>query len=461
MDDTATIAAISTPAGEGGIGIVRISGPRALPVAEAVFKPSSGRSPLDFPTHTIHHGTISDPLTGEAIDEALLMIMRAPRSYTGEDVVEIQGHGGPATMEAILESALQAGARLADPGEFTRRAFMGGRLDLAQAEAVIDLIRSRTEEARKAALTQLSGRLSVEVAHLRESLLGLVAEVEASLDLEEEEFQGISTDKLTSRAEEIRRGILSLVERSREGSLYQEGLKAVIAGKPNVGKSSLLNALLEEERAIVTPRPGTTRDTIEEFINLGGIPVKIVDTAGIHEARCEIEMEGVRRSVREVTNSPLVILVLDASKPIGPEDARIADLARGKNALIALNKTDLPGKTDRETVLGTFPGPPVIDISCVTHKGLEKLREALQQAATSGVNISGNPELTANRRHRQALSRAADLLASSTEAASRGMPLDASAADLRSALDALGEITGETATEDILKAIFQNFCVGK
>ncbi len=458
MDDT--IAAISTPAGEGGIGIIRVSGPGALAVAGKVFT-TRHTPPGDLPTHTIHHGHALHPGTGDILDEALLLVMLGPHSFTGEDVVEIQCHGGWTTTSLILEAALEAGARLASPGEFTRRAFLNGRLDLAQAESVIEIIRARTEAGQKAALSRLSGGLSAEIRRLKNVLMDLVAGTEASLDHEEEEIEAPDPEALAGALGGLSEEIRGLLEKSREGSLYQDGLKAVIIGRPNVGKSSLFNALLEEERAIVTPLPGTTRDIIGEYIAIRGIPVKIVDSAGIREAGCEIEMEGVRRSLRELTTSPVVIMVLDSSQGITPEDRRIFKMFSGKKALIALNKCDLPGGIDREEANRAFPGRGVISMSCLTHQGLEELREALYRAATSGLEVTGSPEVTANIRHRDVLRRSADLLSKAVWTLEAGLALDAAAGDMRLALEALGEITGETATEDILDAVFSNFCIGK
>ncbi len=461
MNRPDTIAAISTPLGEGGIGIIRLSGPEALPVALRVFTSPSGSVRPEIHSHTVHYGFVRHPVSGEHIDEVLLLYLRAPRSFTGEDVVEFQGHGGPAATSAVLEAVLLGGARLAEPGEFTRRAFLHGRLDLSQAEAVLDLIRARTEAARKMAFAGLTGALSREVEALQEEIMGLTAELEAALDHDEDELDPLPPERLRSLLEGVADRLHHLRKVSRESALYREGIKAVIAGRPNVGKSSLLNALLGEEKAIVTPHPGTTRDSVEGWLSVRGVPVMLVDGAGIREAGCDIEREGVLRAVRQVQSAPVVLLVMDASTELGPEDRAILELASASRSLIVLNKIDLPRKVTVDLLHGEFPGVPVVEISCALRQGLDTLEEVLHQLITAGMELLAQPGLSANARQREILERAGERLDGAREAVREGRALDAVAADLRLAREALGEITGETAPEDLLDLIFSRFCCGK
>src|SRR5712692_9949685 len=337
-----TICAVATPPGEGGIGIIRLSGEKAIDIASAVFVGSGGRTVRDYKTHTLHHGELRAPDTGERIDEVLVAVMKAPRSYTCEDVVEFHCHGGPLVLRLGLEALMQSGARLAEPGEFTKRAFLNGRLDLAQAEAVMDLISARSETGLRVALEQLRGSLSEELGRLREGLVRLLVEVEAGIDFSDEDITFISAQGLAEGVTAVRERIAHLIRTAEEGRIVREGVTAALVGRPNVGKYSLLNALAKADRAIVTPVPGTTRDVLEEFVNVRGIPVRLLDTAGLRETVDVVEREGVRRSHDALARAELVLTVLDGNEPLGAEDRRLLELVKDKAAILVVNKADLP-----------------------------------------------------------------------------------------------------------------------
>ena len=455
-----TIAAISTPQGEGGISIVRLSGPDSIRIVESIFKPARRRRLSRVKSHTLTYGHIIDPSTGEVIDEVLVSVMRAPHTYTREDVVEINCHGGALVTQKVLELVLERGARLAEPGEFTKRAFLNGRIDLSQAEAVIDLIRAKTELSLKAAASMLSGELSKKVEGMREELLNLLAEVEASVDFPDEDLDFLPPEELKRRMEGVARQMEELIETADEGRILREGVRTVIAGKPNVGKSSLLNRLLREDRAIVTDIPGTTRDSIEEYLNIGGIPIRIVDTAGIRVTDDPVEREGVRRSVRQIELADLVIAVFDASQPLSEEDMELVRLISGKTALVVLNKIDLPLRIDVGK-LEELTGRKPIRISALKEIGLDELKNEMVKLITRGrVPLSESP-IAINARHKDALKRALESLRFAIESVDQGMPPEIVAVDLRGALDCLGEIVGAVTTEEVLDRIFSQFCIGK
>lgn len=450
-----TIAAISTPPGEGGVGIVRLSGPGAVQTASALFVSPHGRSPLTHPRQRVFHGHIHDA-AGRVLDEVLLHVMRAPRSYTREDVVEINAHGGPAPLRAILEEALRHGCRLARPGEFTQRAFLNGRLDLVQAEAVIDRIRARTDAALRAANAAASGELSAEMRRLRETLADALARADAAVDFPEEDLPELVDaaffDRLRGAAEDMRR----LLDTARAGRLYREGAEVAVIGRPNVGKSSLFNALLRDTRAIVSPTPGTTRDALGEQAQFGGVPVRLVDTAGIRDADNDIERQGVDLARRALRSAQVIVLVLDAADGWTPEDRLLADETVGTvPVILAANKTDLaPAPAEGHGNLA-----PPLAVSAKTGAGLRELEEALAAALLGGAAPrEGGPQLT--RLHQE------DSLRRTLESVERalhapeGAP-ECLASDLRAALHALGEITGETTPEDLLDRIFSAFCIGK
>ncbi len=452
-----TIAAVATPLGEGGLAVVRLSGPQALAVADRVFVPAGASSlkPSSAPSHTLHYGHVTR--RGRPVDEALLAVMRAPRTYTREHVVEISCHGGLMAARLVLDTVLEQGARLALPGEFTRRAFLNGRLDLAQAEAVADLIHSRTELALAAAHEQLAGRLSQRVNALRDDLMGILAHVEAHIDFPEED---IAPDTQAQLLERLAAGVTSmdeLLSTAHEGQVLRRGVRAVIVGRPNVGKSSLLNRLLGHDRAIVSPIPGTTRDTIEETANVRGIPVVFVDTAGLREAADAIEGEGVRRSRQALARAELILHVLDASQPLDDEDRRFLVESAARTQIVVCNKADLPQRLDP----ALLPKAKTVQVSCATGQGLEALKDAIRHSVWSGEIQAEMLQVTINARHQDALRRARAAAEQSRAALQAGESLELAAMDLRIAVNAIGEIVGKTTTEDLLDAIFSQFCIGK
>lgn len=454
-----TIAAIATAPGEAGIGIVRTSGPRALECALALFRrPQALPAPPE--SHRAYYGLVVRPETGEKLDECVLTYFAAPRSYTGEDVVELACHGSNLVLATVLRGLLQAGARLAAPGEFTQRAFLNGRLDLAEAEAVIDVIRAHTDAALRIATGQLSGRLSREIAALRHALITLLAEIEAAIDFPED-VDPPADGEVARRAAEVRGRADALLRTADAGRLYREGAALVLAGRPNVGKSSLLNALLREERAIVTEVPGTTRDVIEESLNLRGIPLRAIDTAGLRETEDRVEALGVERTRAQLAAADLVVWVLDASEGITDADRRIAEELRDRRVVVAANKADLGDAVDQEAVVALLGSEaPLTRLSARTGQGMEAL-EALVAETLLGGGITPESIWVSNARHESRLRTAQDALDRAIEASEAGFDQAAVALDLRLAAEALGEITGETVTEETISQIFARFCVGK
>lgn len=450
MPDRDTISAISTPPGEAGIGIVRISGPDAVKIAEKLF--ISPKNSV-MKSHAVIYGFIKDPESGQRVDEVLLTVMRAPHTYTKEDVIEINCHGGLLPLRRVLELTLKEGARLAVPGEFTKRAFLNGRIDLSQAEAALDLIRAKTEESERIALEQLTGGLSEKINALREKTLSVCAHIEAYIDFPEEEIEPASISEIKKDITDTIDDISALSASYNEGRFFREGLKVAIAGRPNVGKSSLLNALLQRDRAIVTEMPGTTRDVIEEYLNIEGLPLRIMDTAGIRQAHDMAEEEGVKRSLQAVKDADLVLGILDSSMPLKDGDMKLIETLRGKNSILVLNKTDLP-----EAMIELPHDMPSVRVSAKTGEGLEALKEAifnscLRKGRTEGVMVT-------NLRHKTALDASETALKAALNAIET-RPLEITAMELREALDRLGEIVGAVTTEDILNRIFSEFCIGK
>lgn len=453
-----TIAAVATPVGEGGVGIVRVSGPDSERIAAEIFERSRGRNGK-LRSHTLHYGAIREPRSGELIDEVLLAVMRRPRSYTGEDVVEIHCHGGPFLVRRVLELVLSRGARHAEPGEFTKRAFLNGRLDLAQAEAVLDLVRARTEKGMRLALDQAQGGLSKWVGELREELLDILVQVEAAIDFPEEDIELLARKELAKKIESLREKIAGLIASYEWGRLFREGAKVCIAGRPNVGKSSLLNALLGEERVIVTPVPGTTRDVIEESINLGGLPVVLWDTAGIRASVDQVEKIGVGFSLSRLEAADAALVVLDGSCPLSPEDGLVLDAVRRKKGLAVANKSDLPQRLDLVAARALLDGKPILLVSAKLGEGLDKLRHELRELL---IGADREPTVVVtNLRHKAALKCAEKLLAEATATLSRGLPAEIVAVDLQEAKEALEEVVGLVTNDNILERIFNQFCIGK
>jgi tRNA modification GTPase len=468
LDDT--IAAIATPLGEGGLAVIRISGPAALAVADRCFVPAGrhARKPSAAPSHTIHYGRVVR--AGQTVDEVLCAVMRAPRTYTREDVVEITCHGGILPAKTVLDTVLESGARLAEPGEFTRRAFLNGRLDLAQAEAVADLIHARTELALAAANEQLAGKLSQRIHRLRDDLLRTLAHIEAHIDFPEEDIAPDTRAQLESRLEQGVALMDELLRTADEGRILRRGIRAAIVGRPNAGKSSLLNQLLGQDRAIVSPIPGTTRDTIEETANIRGLPVVFVDTAGLREARDEIEREGIRRGRESLARAEFILHVLDASQPLTAEDEKYFAEFAGKQRILVRNKIDLPVNLSRASLWPSdgagatgdrLPAPPVVDVCCLTGQGIEALKDAIKSLVWSGAIQAGMMQAMINSRHQDALRRAREAAVRALDALRANLSLEFVAVDLRIAVNAVGEIVGQTATEDLLDVIFSQFCLGK
>jgi tRNA modification GTPase len=455
FDDT--IAAIATPLGEGGLAVIRLSGPQAVAIADRSFSPRGKASlrPSAAATHTIHFGHVVR--AGQVIDEALFAVMRAPRTFTREDVVEITCHGGLLPAKLVLDTVVANGARLAEPGEFTRRAFLNGRIDLAQAEAVADVIHSRTELALRAANEQLAGKLSQRINRLRDDMVEALAHVEAQIDFPEEDIAPDTKDRLVARLQGAIGFMNELLRTAEEGQILRRGIRAAIVGRPNAGKSSLLNQLLGRDRAIVSPLPGTTRDTIEETANVRGIPVVFIDTAGLREARDEIEAEGVRRSRQSLHEAELILHVLDLSQALTGADRGDHAEFRGKKRLVVLNKLDLHPQAPMPLDLDA----PVIGVSCLTGEGIEALKDAIKQLVWSGEVQAEMLQVMINSRHQDALNRARAATVRAFESFRQDQTLELVAVDLRIAVNAVGEIVGKTATEDLLDVIFSQFCIGK
>ena len=455
------IAAIATPVGESAIGIVRISGPDAVKIAEKVLKTKDNASGK-WENRRMNYGYVRSGDTGEIIDEALFCYMAAPRSYTREDVVEINCHGGIVPLKKTLELVLASGARLAEPGEFTKRAFLNGRLDLAQAEAVIDLIRIKTDKGLNMALSQLKGELSGKINTLNDNLLDLLAKIEAENDFPDEQHSGDLNQEILKTGAALLRDLESLIEGARTGIIFREGIRAAIIGRPNVGKSSLLNALLKQNRAIVTNVPGTTRDVIEETANIKGVPVCLMDTAGVRETSDIVEIIGVQRTKEVIDQVDLVLAVFDGSSPLSSEDRVILKIIEDKKHIQIINKTDL-GLSDGFVTKfeKNRTQAAAIQLSIKTGEGLDRLEESIAEAVFNGVDGNATDILVTNIRHKAALEKAAVHLKEALEGLKNGVPIDITAIDLREAWEKLGEITGAVVTEDLLERIFRDFCVGK
>jgi tRNA modification GTPase len=458
LDDT--IAAIATALGEGGIGVVKVSGPEAHAIAKGLFVPASpnGGASQAAPLmpRRLTFGHIRNPRSGEVVDEVLVAYMPAPHSYTRQDVVEIQAHGGIVPLRQILKLVLMAGARLAEPGEMTLRAFVNGRLDLAQAEAVLDVIQARTEAALRVATEQLGGKLSNQVRTVRAQLVHLLAYLEASIDFVEDD---IPSQEVIPPLQETAGALQDMLASADRGLIYRQGIRTAIVGRPNVGKSSLLNALLRGERAIVTPIPGTTRDTLEETINVQGMPLVLVDTAGIRNATDdEVERVGVARSRSALERADMALLVVDGSQALDEADQDIATLIGHKPGLLVINKCDLP---QVELPSDLLSAAPRLKVSALTGEGITDLEDAIVELVFGGAVTSADTPLVSNPRHQASLKRALDHVQAAQGGQMGGLSPDLVAIDVREAVDALGEITGETVSEDLLEAIFSDFCIGK
>jgi len=456
-DTTDTIAQVITAQTRGAVAIVRLSGPDSVNIVKKIFKNKNfAKNPE---SHRIYYGKIVDEKT--EIDEVLVSLMLSPKSYTKEDVAEINCHGGPALTQRILAIAIKAGARPAEPGEFTKRAFLNGRIDLSQAEAVCDLINSGAEAARKTAYSQLNGHLKTKITHFREAVLSMTAGIEASLDFPEHELEAVNIKIVSRKAREVLDEINALIQTADYGRLIHNGIETAIAGRPNVGKSSLINAILQRDYAIVTQTPGTTRDILQASVDISGIVLNITDMAGIRDAKDEIERLGVGRAVDYLENAELVLFVLDGSEALTKDDAGIFNLIRGKKAIVVINKNDLKIKIDIKKVRDLAGDMPVVEISAKENTGLEQLYSHINDLFLT-EDIATNTEFSIYRqRHTQALKRAAKALKTVLETAAAGMSEDFLTGDLTDAYAALGEITGESLADDIIDKIFNEFCLGK
>jgi len=455
LDDT--ITAISTAVGEGSVGIVRLSGPKALTIADAIFVGKNGLKPSQFKTYTMHYGKIV--WAGQMLDEVILTLMRTPHSYTREDVVEINCHGGIVALRKILDSVLENGCRLANPGEFTRRAFLNGRIDLAQAEAVIDIIRAKTDSALKLSLEQLRGSLSKEIGKIRQALLDILVILEANIDFPEEDFKQQDLEGISQGLASVRMQLNRLLDSAKTGRILRDGIHVVICGKPNVGKSSLLNALLKKERSIVTPVAGTTRDSIEEVIDIKGIPVRIVDTAGILKPRNLIEKKAVWRAKIHINSADLIIILFDANRRLNGDDWKLIKKVKNKTVIAVINKIDLKGHIQKEEILKVFH--KVVELSAKKTKNIDLLEDAFCELVYKGKLRHPEFMLVSNLRHINALKEAQKLLSNAMVALADKLPLEFLTQDLKDASVHLDKILGKDFSGDLLDRIFADFCIGK
>jgi len=454
-----TIAAVSTALGEGGIAIIRVSGPDSIAQVGRLFR---SRIPLsEAESHTVHYGHIVSPVDGEKLEEVLVTVMRAPRSFTTEDVVEISAHGGVISVRRVMDLLLQQDIRLAEPGEFTKRAFLNGRIDLSQAEAVIDLIRSKSDRAFSVALKQVGGSLSQRIHALRQTLIETLAHIEVNIDYPEHDVESFTADLIKSKSLEVMEGINRLLKTANEGKILREGITTAIVGRPNVGKSSLLNALARENKAIVTDIPGTTRDVIEEYVTINNIPLKLLDTAGIRETMDVVEKIGVERSRVAVTEADLILLVLNANEPLHEDELALMEQMSGRQCIVIMNKMDLPSKLDQEMLLRYFEPSNIVPMSVLEEEGLDKLEDAISALFFGGKLESGDLTYVSNVRHIALLKKAHQSLQDAYEAADQLIPIDMIQIDVRLAWEQLGEIVGDTAADSLLDQIFSQFCLGK
>lgn len=456
-----TIVAISTPLGEGGIGIVRLSGKSSIEIAQKLFKSPRNKKLSEIKSHTLTYGFVTDPETGINVDEALFTVMKAPNTYTCEDIVEINCHGGILPLRNTLSLLLKNGARLAEPGEFTKRAFLNGRIDLSQAEAVIDVIRAKTVRAERIALSQLEGRLSAKIGRQTEEIIDLCARIEAYIDFPEDEIEEVKRNDLLKRINILKKDLIELARSYDDGRFFREGVSSAIVGKPNVGKSSLLNILLEKERAIVTETPGTTRDIIEDYLNIKGIPLRIMDTAGIRESHELAEREGVMRSLRAIETSDIVMAVFDLSAPLDSLDFEILQKVKNKKTLVILNKLDIENPSFDISEMG-ITAEQYIKISALKCTGIEELKDRIYSLCISDCKRAEAEDiLISNIRHKDSIEKAIKSLDEAEELLQRDEGIEIIAILLREAAQSLGEITGTFVSEEVINKIFKEFCIGK
>lgn len=457
-----TIAAISTPMGEGAIAIVRLSGEEAIKIADKIFKSPKSKRLIEVDSHTIHYGHIIDPDTGEIVEEVMVSLMRGPKTFTRENVVEINCHGGLVTVNRVLQLVVKNGARLAEPGEFTKRAFLNGRIDLSQAEAVMDLIRAKTDRAMNVALGQMEGRLSKLIQKLRQEILETLAHVEVNIDYPEyDDVEEMTHQMLIEKATFVKNEINKLLQTSQQGKILREGLSTVIIGRPNVGKSSLLNSLVHENKAIVTDIPGTTRDVIEEYVNVRGVPLRLVDTAGIRETEDIVERIGVERSRKVLKEADLILHVLNYHEELTEEDLQLFEAVKGMDTIIIINKTDLERRIDLEKVKELAAGRPVVTTSLLEEKGIDELEDAIGTLFFEGNVQSSDLTYVSNSRHIALLTAAQTSINDALTGIEAGVPIDIVQIDLTRCWEQLGEIIGDAVHESLIDQLFSQFCLGK
>lgn len=457
-----TIAAISTPMGEGAIAIVRLSGDKALSIVDKIYKGPKNKKLSEVTSHTIHYGHLYDIRTDKIVEEVMISVMKAPKTFTREDVVEINCHGGLVSVKKVLSLVLANGARLAEPGEFTKRAFLNGRIDLSQAEAVMDLIRAKTDRAMNVAINQMEGRLSKLINKLRQEILETLAHVEVNIDYPEyDDVEELTTRLLLEKANQVQKQIQALLQTAQQGKILREGLSTAIIGRPNVGKSSLLNHLLREEKAIVTDIAGTTRDVIEEYVNVRGVPLKLVDTAGIRETEDIVEKIGVERSRKALSEADLILLVLNQSESLTTEDKQLLDITSGNKRIILLNKTDLPSRINQEDLVPYLENEPALPISVLTSEGLDQLEQAIADLFFGGNTGDKDASYLSNTRHIALLEKAEHSLAEVIQGIESGMPVDLVQIDMTRCWDYLGEIVGDSVQDELITQLFSQFCLGK
>ena len=456
-----TIAAISTAPGEGAIGIVRISGDLAISIASSIYQ--CGTKQLEEQkTHTIHYGHIVDPKSGEVYDEVMVSVLRAPKTFTREDIVEINCHGGIVAINRVLQLVLRMGARLAEPGEFTKRAFLNGRIDLSQAEAVMDLIRAKTDKSMQLAMRQLDGQLSHLIQNLRQEILNTLAQVEVNIDYPEyDDVEEMTLQLLREKTQQVLQGIRALLNTASQGKILRDGLKTAIVGRPNVGKSSLLNVLLREEKAIVTDIAGTTRDTIEEYVNIRGVPLQLIDTAGIRETDDVVEKIGVERSRKALKEADFVLLLLNQSETLQEEDIRLLETTKGMKRIILFNKTDLPSKLSKEDIAPYANEEEIVTTSMLNKEGIDQLEEKIAGYFFQGQMNERDATYLSNTRHIALLEKAEQALVEVQNGIEMEMPVDLIQIDFTRAWDLLGEITGDSVQDELLTQLFSQFCLGK
>lgn len=458
--DLDTITSISTPMGEGAIGIVRLSGPQAVEIADKLYK---GKHLLnDVPSHTINYGHIIDPESKEVVEEVMVSVLRAPKTFTREDIIEINCHGGILTINRVLELTMTYGARMAEPGEFTKRAFLNGRIDLSQAEAVMDFIRSKTDRASKVAMNQIEGRLSDLIKKQRQSILEILAQVEVNIDYPEyDDVEDATTEFLLEQSKEIKQEINRLLDTGAQGKIMREGLSTVIVGKPNVGKSSMLNNLIQDNKAIVTEVAGTTRDVLEEYVNVRGVPLRLVDTAGIRETEDIVEKIGVERSRKALSQADIILFVLNNNEALTQEDYTLYEVVKNEDVIVIVNKMDLEQNIDINEVKDMIGNTPLIQTSMLKQEGIDELEIQIRDLFFGGEVQNQDMTYVSNSRHISLLKQARQTIQDAIDAAESGVPMDMVQIDLTRTWEILGEIIGETASDELIDQLFSQFCLGK